>query len=279
MWDAVIDMVCYQPDEAQALLDAFRGRAGQLIVCSTIDVYAKPAAHYPITEAEPHTPLNDYSRNKSRCEHILLSAAMDDLPVSVIRACHVYGPGSAHRGHVVHTFGAQTTFLDRLRKGKPVIVHGDGSSFWTSCHSEDMATAFTGALANKEAFNKAYHATSDECLTWNRYHQLVAEAMGWPAPTMIHIPTETLARALPKRSAILVENFQFNNIFDNSAAKRDLNFNPKISFRQGMKSTIEWVEATGGFEDSATEPWYDRIVDAWRSQTDAMANTLAGADE
>jgi nucleoside-diphosphate-sugar epimerase len=100
-WDAVIDMVCYRPEEAQTLLKVFRQRAGQIIVCSTIDVYAKPAARYPITEQEPHGPLNDYAKNKSACEEILLGASDAVLPVTIIRACHVYGPGSAHRGHVV----------------------------------------------------------------------------------------------------------------------------------------------------------------------------------
>lgn len=277
-WDAVLDMVCYRPEEARNILEVFEGRAAQLIVCSTIDVYAKPASCYPITEHEAHAPLNEYARNKSSCERILLEASTSTLPVTILRACHIYGPGSAHRGHVVHTFGAKTTLLDRLRKRKPIIVHGEGSTFWTSCHSDDMAGAFLDAIGNTKAFGKAYHATPDEWLTWNRYYQLVAEAADAPEPVMVHIPVDVLARVVPRRAALVVENLQFNNIFDNTAARRDLGFEARISFRDGMRRTIAWVEATGGFEDSASEPWYDALIAAWRKGAEGIAETLRGVD-
>jgi nucleoside-diphosphate-sugar epimerase len=175
--------------------------------------------------------------------------------------------------------GGKTTFLDRLRKGKPVIVHGDGNSFWTSCHSDDIASAFVGALQNRKAFGKGYHATPDEWLTWNRYHQLVAEAMGAPEPELIHIPTDVLGCIAPTRSTIVLENFHFNNIFDNSAARTDLGFQARVPFREGMRRTIEWVESTGGVEDSATEPWYDRIIAAWQKSITQLERELEDIDE
>jgi len=269
-WDAVIDMICYLPEDAQQDLAAFAGRAGQLIVCSTIDVYAKPAARYPITEAEPHAPLNDYARNKSLCEGILLGASSSAMPVTIIRAGHTYGPGSVHRGHVVTCFGGRSTVADRIRKGKPIIVHGDGNSFWTSCHADDVARGFGGALGNSECHGKAYHVPGEEWLSWNRYFAIVAEAMGAPAPDLIHIPTDTLSRALPKRTRSLQDNFQFNNIFDNSAARRDLGFRYTIPFLAGMQKTLEWVISGPGFEDCALEPWYDEVIAAWKRGSESF---------
>jgi nucleoside-diphosphate-sugar epimerase len=269
-WDAVVDMICYAADEARSDIDTFRGFTGHLIVCSTIDVYAKPASSYPIREDEPHAPLNDYARQKSEVEQIVLRATSSGMPVTVIRPAHTYGPGSFHKGHFVHCFGGRSTVPDRIRKGKPVIVQGDGSSFWTSCHAEDVARAFVGALGNTASFGKAYHATAEEWLTWNKYFQLLAEALQAPAPELVHIPTQVLSRALPKRATLLRTNLQFNNIFDNSAAKKDLGFRSTIPFADGARATAHWVDGHGGFEDCANEPWYDEFLQRWNKAGEAL---------
>jgi nucleoside-diphosphate-sugar epimerase len=269
-WDAVIDMICYAPDEAAATVETVRGHAGQLIVCSTIDVYAKPASRYPIREDEPHAPLNDYARQKSEVEQIVLGAHSSELPVTVIRPSHTYGPGSFHRGHFVHCFGGRSTVPDRIRKGKPVIVQGDGTSFWTACHADNVARAFAGALGNRACFGNAYHATAEEWLTWNRYFELLARALGGPAPELVHIPTDVLSRSLPNRAFLLRTNLQFSNIFDNSAAKKDLGFRYTIPFEEGARATAQWVDAHGGFEDCSQEPWYDEFLERWSKAREAL---------
>lgn len=278
VWDVVIDMICYLPEDAQQLIDLVMPRCGQLIVASTVDVYQKPAGRYPIREDEPHGPLNDYSRNKSVCEGMLLAASNAICPVTIIRASHTYGPGSQHRGHIVHTFGGRSYVADRIRKGLPIIVHGDGSSFWTSCHGRDVATAFTGAVANARAAGRAYHATAEEWLTWNRYFALVAEAMAAPPPELIHIPSDLLIDTLPNRAGLLRENFQFNNIFDNSAAITTLGFRYRTRFLDGMRETLAWVLSGPGLEDSSREPWYDDVLRVWRSGSAAFQADAARLD-
>jgi nucleoside-diphosphate-sugar epimerase len=275
-FDCVIDMITYKPEDANSLLRAFAGRTGHLIVSSTIDVYAKPAVRYPIAEDAPQQGIGDYARNKVLCEQILMrDYETRGTPVTIIRPAHTYGKGGLHRGHVIHSFGRGTGFLDRLRKGKPVIVHGDGSSLWTSCHLEDVARGFAAAVGNAAAIGKTYHVTADEWLTWDRYHQLVAEAMGAPKPELIHIPTDVLAAMAPKHSVLALENFQFNNIFDNSAAKRDLGFRYTIGFLEGMRDTVPWVESTYGFDNSDDDPYYDEVIRQWRRATSGLAASPA----
>ena len=86
-FDVVIDMICYKTGDAESLSRAFAGRVGHLIVCSTIDVYAKPASAYPITEQEPHRPPPwDYAQDKASLEGILEAAhRRGDFPVTIIR--------------------------------------------------------------------------------------------------------------------------------------------------------------------------------------------------
>ena len=270
-FDCVIDMVNYLPADAESVVRAFRGRVGHFIFCSTVDVYRKPASHYPYTEVEPYGGLNAYSSNKVQCEQILLAAHHPTLfPVTLIRPAYTYGEG---RGPI-HTFGGKTTYLDRMRKGKPIVAHGDGSSLWVACHRDDVARAFVTAAGQAHTFGKAYHTTGEEWMTWNQYHETVAAAMGVPKPTLVHIPTDLLGQVAPKRAAIAVENFQFNNIFDNTAAHTDLDFRYTISWHAGVQRMVAWLDQQGRMENSDQDVFEDQLIDAWRRLGHQMIGTV-----
>jgi nucleoside-diphosphate-sugar epimerase len=271
-FDAVLDMICFTPEDAESTVRAFRGRSNQLIFCSTVDIYAKPASRYPVREEEPgrYTGSFSYAVDKVRCEEILLAAhERGDFPLAIIRPAATYGEG---RG-MVHSFGRATTYHDRIRKGKPIVVHGDGTAFWVSCHRDDVGHAFAAAAGNARALGKAYHTAGEEWLTWNRYHELVAEAMGAPPPTLVHIPTALLARVTP-RARICEQNFQFNNLFDNAAAHADLGFRQTIPFVEGVRRIVTWLDANGQIEDSDADPHDDRIIAAWERLGPNMAREL-----
>jgi len=277
-FDCVIDMICYLPEEAESAIRAFRGRVGQYIFCSTVDVYTKPARHYPIREDEERQPAPSfpYAFNKARCESILLEAhRRGDLALTIIRPAQTYGEG----GNLIHTMGFGTYYLDRIRRGRPIIVHGDGTSLWSACHRDDVARAFVNAAGSARALGKAYHVTGEEWMTWNRYHRGVAEAMNAPSPTLVHIPADLLGRVAPKSAAWCVENFQFNNIFDNAAARADLGFRYTIPWVEGVRRTVAWLDAHGRIEDSDNFPFYDRIIAAWERLGANMTQELAGSVE
>ena len=273
-FDCIIDMRCFTPAEAESAVRAYRGRAPQVIFCSTVDVYAKPAARYPVTEAEPRRQGGafTYAVNKVACEEILEAAhARGDFALTIIRPAHTYGEG----GRVVHPLGFSTTFVDRLRKGQPVIVHGDGTSLWASCHRDDVARAFAAAAGNRATFGRAYHVTGEEWLTWNRYVEIIAEAAGGPPPAIVHIPTDLLRAVAPVRAFWCAENFSGNNIFDNSAARADLGFRQTIPFLAGMRRTIAWLADHDQIADSDDDPFDDRLIAAWRHLGAGMATELA----
>ncbi len=272
-FDVVIDMVNYQPEDALSLSRAFAGRVGQMIVCSTVDVYAHPAATLPITEKEPYGPTSwDYSTKKAIIEKTLLQAQeRGDFPLTILRPAHTYDDGGA----LLHSLGGSTTYLDRLRKGKPIITHGDGTSLWVSSHAADVAKAFAAAAGNEIAFNKSYHLPGEEWLTWNRIHEIVAEALGAPEPTLVHLPTDLLARALPKRSYISRINFQYHNIYDTTAAKRDLGFEYGIPFAQGAKRVVSTLDAGNRIENSDNDLAYDRLIAAWERLSSELASEIS----
>ena len=277
-WDCVIDMVCFSPEQAESAIRAFAGRTAQYLFCSTVDVYTKPAARYPVREDAERVPSPSfpYAYDKAKCERLFEEAhARGGFALTTIRPAWTYGEGGA----ILHTFGWSTYYLDRLRKGKPIIIHGDGTSFWAACHRDDVARAFVGAVGNEGAFGKGYHAAGEEWLTWNAYHHVVAEALGAPAPTLVHIPTDLLGRVAPKAAEWCVENFSFNNVFDNTSARADLGFEYTIPFAEGARRVIRWLEARGRFENSDNYPFYDQIVESWERLGSDMARELQGLVE
>jgi nucleoside-diphosphate-sugar epimerase len=271
VFDVVIDMIGYLPEDGESVVRAFGGRTGHFIFCSTVDVYQKPATRYPITEAEPYGGLNAYSTNKIKIEKTLLAAhERGDFPVTIIRPAYTYGEG---RGPI-HSLGGRTSYLDRIRKGKPIVVHGDGSSFWTACYRDDVARAFVEAAGRSYTFGRSYHTPGEDWMTWNLYHQRVAQAMGAPAPELIHIPTDILAKVAPTRARVVPENFQFNNIFDSSAARADLAFQPTLSWVEGVQRMVSWLDANKRMENSDDDPFEDRLIAAWRQAGVGLVQNL-----
>jgi nucleoside-diphosphate-sugar epimerase len=264
LFDCVLDMVGFKPEDADSLLRAFKGRTGQVIFCSTVDVYQKPASHYPYTEQEPYGGLNNYSRNKVIIEKKLLDAAENGaFALTIIRPAYTYGEG---RGPL-HPF-SRTAYIDRLRKHKPIVVHGDGTSLWTCCHAGDVGRAFVAAMNNKAAFGKSYHAAGEEWLTWNQYHQQAAQAIGAPEPELVHIPSDMLAKTT--RVRLCAENFQFCNIFDNSRARNDLNFNYTVTWKEGVRRMVGWLDERGKVDNSELDPYEDRVIAAWKGVEKSM---------
>ncbi|MCS7062086.1 MAG: NAD-dependent epimerase/dehydratase family protein [Anaerolineae bacterium] len=283
MFDCVIDMIGYTPSDAESDLRAFGGRCGQLIFCSTVDVYAHPHPHgaLPYREDAPQAGRNSYALNKIACEAILSAAGRrGELNVTIIRPAYTYAEGAL----ILDSLGMRLAYLDRLRKGKPIIVHGDGQSLWCACHADDVARAFVHAAGSPDAFGKSYHVTGEEFLTWNQYHETVAQAIGAPPPTLIHIPTEVLARMLPSAEMSdpvhwTLTNFQFNNIFDNTAARRDLSFRYTVPWAEGAKRLVDWLAAHGRLsgDDSTPDAIHDDILIAvWNQACKEAVRALGG---
>jgi nucleoside-diphosphate-sugar epimerase len=270
-FDCVIDMICYEPEDARCDIEVFRGRTAQFIFCSTVDVYTKTPRTYPVTEengvieARPSFP---YAWKKVECETALREAhRRGDFALTIIRPAFTYNdawsPG-------IHTFGGQTYHLDRLRKGLPIIMHGDGTSIWVAAHRDDVAPAFVHAVGNPLTYGQDYNVTGEEWMTHNHIWRTIARALNAPEPDFVCIPTDLLGRMAPREAEWCVENFRYNNIFDNTKARRDLAFRYNITFEQGVERCIRRLTQDGAIEDCAKFPFYDRIVDAWRKHTSAL---------
>ena len=273
-WDCVMDMVGFLPADAESAIRAFAGRCNHYIFCSTVDVYAhpQPQGALPYREDTPQFGRNEYAANKVECERVLRVAHQrGEINVTIMRPAATYAEGAG----ILDSLRGRKTLIDRIRKGKPIVVHGDGQSLWCSCHAVDVARAFVNAAGNAKTFGKAYHTTGEEFLTWNQHLQIVAEAIGAPEPRFIHMPTDVLAKLLPSDTLAdaahwTLTNFQFNNIFDNSAAKNDLGFRYTVRWEAGARLLVDWLDANGMVANSDDDHFDDNLITAWEHLCDDL---------
>ncbi|WEL22484.1 NAD-dependent epimerase/dehydratase family protein [Halorhabdus sp. BNX81] len=269
--DVVIDMMCFGSEDAESDIRAFAGEIEQFIFTSTVDVYHRPPERNPVTEdAAREPPVSDYAEGKAAAEDRFREAEAEGaFDVTIIRPWSTYGEG----GGIFHTFGGGTYYIERIRQGKPIVVHGDGTSLWGSCHRDDVAAAYVNAVGNEVAYGETYHVTSEEVITWNQYHRRVAAALDAPEPDLVHIPTDVLREVAPDRTEMLRDHFQYSTVFDNSKAKRDLDFEYTVSFEEGVERTVAWLDEHDGIEVGEGDAFEDELVEAWRaSAEDFLAN-------
>lgn len=261
---AVIDMVGFVPADIDALVNACEGRVTRVLFCSTVDVYTKPYLAYPVREDHPrgHGPTR-YGRDKAVCEDAFLHAGQRGAfePV-VLRPAHTYAEGHT----LVHSFGWDNRLFTRLRDGKPVICHGDGTSLWAACHADDVAEAFVAALTSPRAPGKAYTLATDEWVTFDDYYRTLARAMNAPEPRLVHIPSDLLKAWAPHRASCCDENFKFSNVFDISLARQDLRFAPRVRLEDGFRRMHRYLLAHGGL-DERPDPDYDAVLERWARAT------------
>ena len=237
-FDVVVDFVAFTPEHIETDLELFRGRTKQYIFISSASAYQTPPINWPITESSPlRNPYWAYSRAKIACEDRLMTAYREEgFPVTIVRPSHTYDARSI-------PLDGKYTVLDRMRAGKKVVVHGDGTSLWTLTHHRDFAKGFVPLLGNPHVLGEAIHITSDEVLTWNQIVEILANAMGVQA-TIVHIPSEVIAAFDPEWGAGLLGDKAHSMVFDNTKIKRLVpEYVASIPFRQGAAEIIAWYES------------------------------------
>jgi nucleoside-diphosphate-sugar epimerase len=214
-------------------------------------------------------PAFEYAHRKAECERILERAhEAGEVPLTIIRPAATYNDTWSP----IALIGPGPSFLRRLRQGRPVILLGDGQSLWVSCHRDDQAVAFVGAIGNPKAVGRTYDTPGDEFMTWTEYYATAARVMGAPPLDRVCIPSELLARMAPAEASWCAWNFQYNNLLDSSAARADLGFAPRVTWAEGVRRMVAHHDSLGAIDSAPEVPLYDRIVETWRRiEKDAVA--------
>lgn len=261
-FDAVVDWVAFTPEHVRADLDLFRGRTGQYVFVSSASAYQTPPSRLPVTESTPlANPYWQYSRDKIACEELLTHEWRENgFPVTVVRPSHTYD-----RTHV--PLDAGWTAVERMRQGKEVVVHGDGSSLWTLTHHTDFARGFVPLLANPRTLGEAFTITGDDVLTWDQITRTLARAAGVDEPRIVHVPSDVLAAEDPEWGPWLLGDKTHSMVFDTSKLRSVVpDFTTHVRFEQGAREIVEWHDADPARRvvDPRFDALFDRMAERFR---------------
>jgi nucleoside-diphosphate-sugar epimerase len=259
-FDAVVNWVAFTPDQVQTDIELFSGRTGQYVFISSASAYQTPPARVPVTESTPlRNPFWAYSRGKIACEDLLVAAYREQgFPATIVRPSHTYDQTTV-------PFDGRWTVLGRMLAGKPVIVHGDGTSLWTLTHNEDFARAFVPLLAHTRTLGDAIQITSDDVLTWNQIAEALAAALGVSAQ-VVHVPSDAIAAADPDWGAGLLGDKAHSMIFDNAKVRGLVpGWRAVIPFEQGAREIADWYRADPARQvtDARLDAVMDKLAAAW----------------
>ncbi len=266
-FDAVCEFIGFLPSQVERDIRLFKGRTRQYAYISSASAYNKPAANHVITEGTTlANPYWEYSRNKIACEELLLKVYREEgFPVTIVRPSHTYCERAVPVS--VHGLKGSWQVLKRMLEGKPVIVHGDGSSLWTLTWNEDFASGFIGLLGNPKAIGEAFQIMSVEQLTWNQIYECVARALH-VTPRLYHVSSDFLAATSPKAwdfTGNLLGDKAVTVVFDCSKLKRVVpGFQAVTRFDEGVRRCVDHILAHPELqvEDPDFDAWCDRVIEA-----------------
>lgn len=262
-FDVVADFIAFVPGQLERDYRLFKNKTKQFIYISSASAYQKPLSDYRINEGTPlANPYWEYSRNKIAGEEYLMKLYREEgFPVTIVRPSHTYDERSVPLG--VHGDNGSYAVIKRMMEGKPVIIHGDGTSLWTLTHNTDFAKGFVGLLGNIHAIGEAVQITSDESVTWNQIYEIIADSLGVKL-NALHVSSEFLDTCSNYDFAGSLLGDKANTVvFDNSKLKKLVpGFTATMRADQGIRSTVEYVLSHPECqkEDPDFDAWCDKVV-------------------
>lgn len=264
-FDAVCEFIGFVPSQLERDFRLFNGKTKQYIYISSASAYQKPLSDFKVTESTPlANPYWQYSRDKIACEEYLMKMYRENgFPITIVRPSHTYDERSVPLG--VHGDKGSWQVVKRMMEGKPVIIHGDGTTLWTMTHNSDFAKAYVGLIGNIHAIGEAYHITSDESVTWNQIYQIIADCLGVKL-NAYYVPSDFLHKT-SKYDFLgsLIGDKANSVVFDNSKVKRAVpDFVATTRLDMGIKLAIDNILSKPELqvEDPEFDEWCDKVINA-----------------
>ena len=195
----------------------------RLVYSSSASVYGN-ALQIPMTEEHPYNNRTFYGATKIAGEH--MCRAFNErygLNYAGLRYMNVYGDRQDYKGAYVAVI---MKILDRIDKGQPPILYGDGSQSYDFIYVGDTARANVCALKS-DASDSFYNVGSGTRTTIKEICELLLEMTG----SKLRIQYEPEGKT-----------FVTHRIGSTEKAEKELGFKAKTGLKQGLKNLIEWRE-------------------------------------
>ncbi len=260
-FDAAIDMICFNAEDAASSVRAFRD-VGHFVQCSTTATYGVDYDILPVPEHHPLRPITDYGRGKVAADDVYLAAYhRDAFPATIIKPSTTYGPKIGALRQVAWEFA----WIDRIRKGKPLLVAGDGRAMHQFLHVDDAGVGFANVVGKQHTIGQMYNLVRREHVTWADHHRIAMAVLGREVE-LVGVPVDDLVAMGVEGVAICRDIFAHNAYYSGEKISRDVpEFCPRVSLAEGMRRVIAVMDAEGRVPNSDDATWEDEIIAAQRA--------------
>src|SRR3954466_10688878 len=239
--DAVIDMVCFTPQEAQRLVDALRPSRPLLVHCGTIWVHG-PGPRVPITEDEPRTAYGEYGTGKAAVEALLhRETVAGGVPSVVLHPGHISGPWPC----ITPAGNLDLDVWRRLAAGEPLPLPDPGPGVLHHVHADDVAQAFERALMRPAAIGSSFHVVSEQAMT---LRGLAAGVAGWfgREPVVELVDWAQFERRVGAQHAQVTRDHVERSIAASIYRARGvLGYAPRYSTLDALQDSLRWLVVNG----------------------------------
>lgn len=256
-FDYAIDMVCFDAEDAESDVRAFMG-VEQFLMCSTACTYGVRYDFLPVAETHPLRPWTSYGINKAAADQVFLRAYREKgFPVTIIKPSTTYG----NQVGMVSCVGINNLWIDRARKGKPLILSGNGVTPHQFLHVADAAKGFVGALGKTHCIGESYNLVREGFTDWKTYYETGLRVLGCEAE-FVNAPLDLLESLGYMDKGPGCEIFAYPTIYSCEKIYRDIpEFRPVISLEDGMREVIAYSDEHGMIPDCAAYPMDDCLVE------------------
>jgi len=241
--DVVIDLICFTPESARALLEAVRGRVQHFLHCGTIWIHGH-SVQVPTTEEQPRRPFGEYGIRKAAIEEYLLrEARRSGFPATLLHPGHIVGPGWPP----INPEGNLNTDVWRtLAAGGGLCLPNLGLETVHHVHADDVAQSFVQAMANRStSLGESFHVVSPAALTLRGFAEQMAAWFGQQA-RLKFLPFDEWKRAVSERDAALTwDHIAHSPCSSIEKARRLIGYQPRYSSIQAVQESVSWLISSG----------------------------------
>lgn len=271
-FDVVIDMLCFNSDDAVSVVNAFRGNVEQLIITSSVAAYNRPTKSMPIREECEQLnqqSLWAYGIQKANVERYLSEVIISEsYPITIVRPSLTYGVGAVNVGVLRQNYG----IVDRIRKGKPLVMFGDGKTPWSFTFAPDLAKGFVSLVGQKKAYGEAFHVSNEDRRVWEDLYLEFGKILGIE-PKIIYFPSELLYKAAPSLCDHIYFEKCYAGLYDNSKVRTvNPEFKARIALNEGLQMLLEYFEKDCPVVDPHKDKLEDDLAELYSTLKEKSSN-------
>ncbi|MCP4644817.1 MAG: NAD-dependent epimerase/dehydratase family protein [bacterium] len=174
-WDMVVDSIGYDPEDARQDVILFCERAKHFVFISTDFVFEPSKRTFPQSVDNPHFLGELYGGKKRLCELEFINGDTGAMAWTILRPCHIYGPGSLLGCLPEH--GRDASLIETLRAGTPLRLVGGGHFLQQPIYAGDLARIALGCAGNPKASDEIFMTAGPDIVESRHFYQIIADIL------------------------------------------------------------------------------------------------------